>query len=285
MSQIRVGISGWRYAPWRGTFYPKGLAQKRELEYASQHLSTIEINGSFYALQTPKSYQAWHDATPEDFVFSVKGGRFITHTRRLKDVADPLANFFASGLLKLGAKLGPILWQLPPSFRYDAERIAHFLELLPHDTQAAAKLARRHDEHLKGETWTKTDAQRELRHAMEVRHDSFQQKEFVQLLRKHGVALVVADTAGRYPYFEDQTADFTYARLHGDEELYASGYTDKALQNWTKKFRTWCQGKSKRDAFVYFDNDVKVHAPYDAMSLAYRLKVGPKPEARDPAQK
>lgn len=281
MTQIRIGISGWRYAPWRGSFYPKGLAQKRELEYASQHLSTIEINGSFYALQSPKSYQEWHDATPEDFVFSVKGGRFITHTRRLKEVEGPLANFFASGILKLGAKLGPILWQLPPSFRYDAERIAAFLELLPHDTKAAAQLATHHDDHLKREAWTKTDAKRELRHAMEVRHPSFQQKEFVQLLRQHGVALVVADSAGKYPYFEDLTADFVYVRLHGAEELYASGYTDEALHTWAKKLRAWSKGKTKRDAFIYFDNDVKVHAPYDAMTLAHLLKVAKEPAERE----
>ena len=291
MCETRVGISGWRYGPWRGTFYPKGLAQRRELEFASRQLNTIEINGSFYSLQRPKNYQEWHAQTPDDFVFSVKGGRFITHMRKLKDVEQPLANFFASGVLCLGEKLGPILWQFPPQFGLNVERFATFFELLPRDTEAAAALAKGHDARLKGRSWTKAGAKRPIRHAVEIRHPSFQTREFVDLLRRHGVALVFADTAGRWPYFEDVTGDFVYARLHGDEELYVSGYDDSALDWWAARFAAWRAGseppdarrvgagqakKAKpRDVFVYFDNDVKVRAPFDAMGLARRLGIRP----------
>lgn len=185
---IRIGISGWRYAPWRGVFYPDGLAQRRELEYASARFGSIELNGSFYSLQTPASYQAWHDATPDGFVFAVKGPRYLTHMLRLRGVETPLANFLASGVLRLGAKLGPMLWQLPAHFRFDAVR--------------------------------------PLRHALEPRHESFGSRESLALLRKHGIALVVADSAG--------------------------------------KFRRWAR---RGDVFYYFDNDAKVHAPFDAIAL------------------
>jgi uncharacterized protein YecE (DUF72 family) len=268
MSDIRIGISGWTYEPWRGTFYPKDLAQKKELWYASRQLNSIEINGSFYSLQTPSSYRKWHDETPDDFVFSIKGGRFITHIRRLRNVGPALANFFASGVLALNEKLGPILWQLPPNMKFDAPLLQSFFDLLPRDTKEAAALARRHDDRLKGRAFLKPDGKRPVRHAMEVRHESFKDPAFVRLLRANHVALVVADTAGKWPYMEDVTADFVYCRLHGDEELYVSGYTDEALDRWAEKFRGW---RRKRDVFVYFDNDVKVRAPFDAMSLSARL--------------
>lgn len=291
-SDIRIGISGWTYPPWRGgTFYPKGWPQKRELEYASRQVNSIEINGSFYSLQRPESYQAWYNATPEGFLFSVKGGRFITHFKRLKDVETPLANFFASGVLRLREKLGPILWQLPPRFLYDPVKLEVFFRLLPRTTSAAAALARKHDSRLDGRAWTKADQVRPLRHALEVRHVSFMVEGFVDLLRKHNIALVVADTAGRWPFMEDATSDFVYVRLHGDEELYVSGYSDAALQGWERKIRAWARGgatpsnarltaprpsrrESPRDIFVYFDNDAKVRAPFDAVSLAHRLGLG-----------
>jgi uncharacterized protein YecE (DUF72 family) len=293
MPELRIGISGWNYPPWRGTFYPKGLAQKRELEFASRQVNSIEINGTFYSLQTPKSYQAWHDATPENFCFAVKGSRFITHLKRLSDIEGALANFFASGLLLLRQKFGPILWQLPPSFRYDRTRLEAFFELLPRNTRQAAALARRHGPQVKGRAWLQPGANRPIRHALEVRHASFVSAEFVQLLRKHRIGLVVADTAGKWPFMEDVTADFVYVRLHGDSELYVSGYTPEALDIWAQKIDAWSQGKTpaaaclsappgpKRrcDVFVYFDNDVKVRAPFDAMSLAHRLGLGPAPSA------
>jgi uncharacterized protein YecE (DUF72 family) len=289
MATFRVGISGWTYPPWRGVFYPEKWPQKRELEYASRKVNSIEINGTFYSLQRPESFKAWREATPEDFVFSVKGGRFITHIRRLKDVQGPLANFFASGILRLKEKLGPILWQLPPTFRYDRERVEGFFRQLPKDARAAAALARRHEPRLEGRAWTRAEGgRRPLRHAMEVRHASFENEEFIALLRQYNIGLVVADTAGKWPFMEDVTSDFVYVRLHGDEKLYVSGYTDAALNSWSRKMRSWAKGgtpraaklagprraakKGARDVFVYFDNDVKVHAPFDAMKLAHLLQ-------------
>lgn len=289
-AETRIGISGWTYPPWRGVLYPKGLAQKRELEYASRKLNSIEINGTFYSLQRPESFRTWRETVPEDFLFAVKGGRYITHMKKLNEVATPLANFFASGVLRLGEKLGPILWQFPPNFGWTdvaRERFERFFDLLPRTQADAAALARQHDERTKGRSWTETAAPRaRVRHAVEVRHDSFLDPGFVALLRKHGVALVFADTAGNWPYAEDVTADFIYARLHGAEQLYASGYTDEQLRWWAARLRAWQAGeeppdakrvsekpapgppKNGRDVFVYFDNDAKVKAPFDAMRLA-----------------
>ncbi|HYP85547.1 DUF72 domain-containing protein [Variovorax sp.] len=286
---IHIGISGWRYPPWRGRFYPSGMPQREELAFASRMLPTIELNGSFYSLQRPTAYEQWRDQTPDDFVFAVKGSRYITHMLRLDDVRVPLANFFASGVLALGAKLGPVLWQLPPQLRYEPDRIERFLKLLPRTGRAAAALARRHDERVDGRRWLKAPASLAIRHAMEVRHDSFVDPAFIAQLRRHGVALVVADTAGRWPLIEDITADFVYVRLHGDKKLYASGYGEAALDRWAARIRAWRLGRQVRDAhlaspdakvgrgrrqvFCYFDNDMKVYAPFDAASLADRLGV------------
>jgi uncharacterized protein YecE (DUF72 family) len=282
----RIGMSGWTYAPWRGGFFPKGLRQKDELAFASRQVNSIEINGTFYSLQRPESFGSWYAQTPAGFVFSVKCPRFITHVRRLKEVEAPLANFFASGVLRLADKLGPFLWQLPPSLPYEPERLEAFFRLLPRTTVAAARLARRHDDHLRHGAWLKPGPERPLRHALEVRHPSFKTPEFIALLRRHHIGLVVADTANRWPAIEDVTADFVYVRLHGQSELYVSGYTDEALDRWAAKVRAWMGGRSlpgphriagpapkaaQRDVFVYFDNDVKTRAPFDAISLASRL--------------
>lgn len=287
---IRTGISGWRYAPWRSVFYPKGLPQRRELEHASRRLTSIEINGSFYALQKPDSYRSWAAETPDDFVFSVKGPRFVTHMKKLADVRVPVANFFASGVLALGPKLGPVLWQLPPNLGFHPDRLAEFFALLPRSTSDAARLATEHDERLDGRAWTTTDADRPLRHVLEVRHASFEDPAFVALLREHDIGLVVADAAGRWPVIEDVTSDLVYVRLHGETELYASGYDDDALDRWAGKVRAWAAGGepagartlagpapvvAERDVFVYFDSDLKVRAPYDSMALAARLGIGP----------
>ena len=280
VARVRVGTSGWRYPPWRGTFYPEGLVQRRELEHLSRRVDSIEINGSFYALQRPESYRAWAAETPDDFMFAVKGGRFITHLKQLRDVEQPLANFLASGVLALGPKLGPILWQLPPRLRFDAERVRAFLELLPHSTTGAAALAARHDERLDGRALTEADAERPLRHAIEVRHESFRNPAFARLLREHGVALVLADSAGTWPVFDEVTegplagpsigtAGFAYVRLHGQDELYAGGYTPDALDAWALRARAWRE--TGLDVWVYFDNDAKVHAPFDAIALAERV--------------
>jgi uncharacterized protein YecE (DUF72 family) len=283
---LHIGISGWTYAGWRGVFYPKGLAHRLELQFASRAFNSIEINGSFYSLQHPSSYQRWYEETPAGFIFSVKGPRFITHMKKLRDVRAPLANFFASGVLRLREKLGPILWQFPPNFGWNPERFTEFFKLLPRDTRAASKLAKGHDDKVKGRAWVKTDATRPIRHCVEIRHPTFMVPEFFALLRRHKIAFVVADTAGKWPYAEDITADFVYCRLHGAEQLYVSGYSDKELDWWTNRIEHWLEGKQprgatlvserkaavgRRDVYVYFDNDAKVHAPFNAKTLAKKL--------------
>lgn len=284
---VRIGISGWTYPPWRGVFYPKKLSQKRELEYAASIFRTIEINGTFYSLQRPSSYESWADRTPQDFMFSVKAPRYITHMRRLRDVETALANFFASGVLKLGAKLGPILWQLPPNFKYSHELIESFLELLPRNTRDAVELGKKHDRKVEGRSFLETDRTRPLRHALEIRHSSFVVPEFIALLRKHKVALVCADTV-EWPRLMDVTSDFIYCRLHGSKVLYSSGYSKAAIEEWAGRVTAWAKGgescdgdyasakkatrRAKRDVFVYFDNDVKVRAPRDAKRLQARME-------------
>jgi uncharacterized protein YecE (DUF72 family) len=265
----RVGISGWVYPPWRGQFYPAGLAHRLELSYAASKLSSIEINGSFYALQRPTSYHRWAGQTPPGFLFSVKAARFITHLKKLRDVDAPLANFFASGVLALQDKLGPVLWQLPPMLGYDRDRLAGFFSRLPRSTGEAAYLARGHEERLAGRAWTGVLQDRPLRHALEIRHESYRTPAFVELLREHSIGLVVADTAGRWPQLYDVTADFVYVRLHGAQELYTSGYSDAELAVWAERIRAWTG--AGLDVFVYFDNDVKVRAPYDAQALHAQL--------------
>ena len=288
MGNVRIGISGWRYEPWRGVFYPKGLQQRRELEYATRQMNSIEINGTFYSLQRPASFKKWYEETPDDFVFAVKGSRYITHMKKLSDIRQPLANFFASGLLLLGKKLGPILWQFPPWWPYDRQRLSDFLRMLPRTSAKASELAQEHNLKKENWIWTEAIAKTKIRYAFEPRHPSFFATDFIELLRKHNAALVFADTAGKWPYYEDLTADFIYCRLHGAKELYASGYTDKELNRWAGRIKKWKTGKQPRDAiliskkghkvrnqrdvYVYFDNDIKVHAPFDAISLANKLQ-------------
>jgi uncharacterized protein YecE (DUF72 family) len=272
----RIGISGWTYLPWRGVFYPKDLprSSEAELSFASRQLDSIEINGSFYSLQRPESYEKWHRLTPENFIFSVKAPRYITHIRRLKEIEKPVANFMASGILRLREKLGPILWQFPPSMKYDGERFENFLALLPRDTEQASRIAKRHDPWMNGRSTMKTDRKRTVRHAIEVRHESFRTPEFVRQLKKHEVAFVCSHSSGAWPMFEEVSADFVYIRLHGDGALYSGGYGPRALREWSKRISAWTSpisggraGQKPRDAFVYFDNDVKVRAPFDAISL------------------
>ncbi len=265
---IRVGISGWRYEPWRGVFYPEGLAQRRELEYCGGHFSTVEINGSFYSLQRPEYYDAWYEETPPGFLFAVKGSRYITHMLRLTNIEKPLANFYASGILNLREKLGPFLWQFPEMFHFKPERLESFFRLLPRSSAAALRLARRRDARMKGRSRLAIDRDRPLRHAVEVRHPSFMCEQFLELLRRHHIGLVVADTAGRWPKMFDVTADFVYVRLHGDKVIYTSGYTSRALDEWAARIRAWHE---RADVYVYFDNDVKVRAPYDAQTLMRKL--------------
>jgi uncharacterized protein YecE (DUF72 family) len=285
VGSVRIGISGWTYPPWRGVFYPVDLPQKRELSYGSRVFRTIEINGTFYSLQTPKSFLRWREETPDDFVFSVKATQYIPHIRRLREVETPLANFFASGLLALGPKLGPILWQFPPNFTFKPELLESFFRLLPKTTEQAVDLASGHDAWQKGKAFLEPAAPGPVRHAMEARHASFACEEFIALLRKYGVALVCADTP-KWPRLMDVTADFVYCRLHGAEELYASGYDAEALDDWAKRLVPWASGDEvegehaspeaaprlpKRDVFVYFDNDLKVRSPEDAKGLTERV--------------
>lgn len=270
MAIARVGVSGWRYPGWRGVFYPKGVPQRSELEYASTNLTSIEINGTFYSLQSPSSFATWRSQTPDEFVFSLKGSRFITHMKRLIGGPDLLPNFLASGVLALGPKLGPILWQLPPNFAFDAERLGKFFAGLPRTTVEAAALAAKHDERLTDdESLTVTEHDMPMRHALEVRHPSFESPAALQLCRDHGVAMVIADTGGKWPAITELTADFVYARLHGPAELYASGYTPEGLDMWAARLFDWLD--SGRDVYMYFDNDLKAFAPRDAMGMIERI--------------
>ncbi|WP_246641935.1 DUF72 domain-containing protein [Paraburkholderia edwinii] len=290
---LHIGISGWRYEGWRGTFYPKGLRQADELQFASRAVQTIEINGTHYSLQSLNSYRKWYDETPDGFVFSVKGARYLTHMLRFRDEAAHagLANFFAQGLLALNDKFGPILWQFPPSFRFDAERLERFLTMLPRDTEGALEIARRHDKRVR-EPYLAIDRPRRLRHAIEIRHPSFLDPAFVALLRKHGVALVVSDSTEDWPHVDDLTADFVYVRLHGTSARYSGSYDDAALDTWALRIAAWVHGdqptdakliapdkpprkRSARDVFCYFDNDTKTEAPFDAQRLMGRLAVEP----------
>jgi uncharacterized protein YecE (DUF72 family) len=284
---VFIGVSGWRYAGWRGVFYPQGLAQSRELAFASRQLDTIEINGSHYSLQSIASYRAWYAATPEHFVFSVKGPRYLTHMLRFRDEAarPAIANFFASGVLALEEKLGPFLWQFPPNFAFEPTRLARFIALLPRSIDEAIALAATHDARVKT-PWFEPVRRGLLRHAIEIRHASFCTEAFVRILREHDIALVVSDSVAPWPYVEDVTADFVYIRLHGTQTLYSGAYADPAIAHWAERITAWSEGgeredavrivpvppaRMRRDVFCYFDNDQKVEAPFDAARLKARL--------------
>jgi len=291
---VRVGISGWRYGGWRGVFYPEGLRQASELHFASRAVSTIEINGTHYRLQSPKSFGAWYDETPPSFVFSVKGSRYLTHILRFRDEAAQaaMANFFAQGVFLLREKLGPILWQFPPTFKFEAGRFEAILAMLPKDGSSALELAERHDRHVK-QPYVAIDRNRPMRHAIEIRHDSFRDATFIKLLRKYHCGLVVSDATANWPCVQDLTSDFVYLRLHGTQTKYAGEYTDASLDRWAARIRQWAAGnqpadarliapdlaprrRSRRDVFCYFDNDTKSQAPFDARRLAQRLDGGGK---------
>lgn len=289
-AQVHIGISGWRYVPWRGDFYPEGLRQKDELHFASRAVNSIEINGTFYALQRPERFAGWAAETPPGFVFSVKAPRFITHVKRLREIDEPLANFYASGPLSLGSKLGPTLWQFPPNMRFDKGLFDAFLARLPHTGKQAKALAAQCAERMQRAGYLEGADRQVVRHAVEVRHESFLDPAFVALLRKYRVALVVADTAKKWPHVEDLTSDFVYMRLHGDVALYSSGYSEAALRGWQKRIQAWKRGAqpgdarlidaasaapkaAHRDVYCYFDNDIKMRAPYDARRLLELLKL------------
>jgi uncharacterized protein YecE (DUF72 family) len=269
-----VGTSGWLYPRWRGDFYPKGLPHKRELAYLASRLPTVEVNGTFYSLTRPEACEAWRAAVPPAFVFAIKGSRYITHMLKLRNFEPPLANFFASGILRLGAQLGPLLWQLPPQLPFDRERARRFLGELPRDLRAAERWARRHDQRTMGRAALRAPdgGDGPLRHALEIRHASWLSDQALALLREQDVALVAADTAGRHPLCFERTAGFAYVRLHGSTTLYASRYQDHELAAWADRIAGWsAQG---HDVYAYFDNDARGHAPHDAVRLqeAVRLR-------------
>lgn len=291
---IRIGVSGWTYPPWRGQFYPKGLPQRRELEFVARQFNAIEINGTFYGMQVPQSFMAWAAATPPGFVFALKGPRFLTHMLKLTRIETPLANFFASGLLALGDKLGPILWQFPERFVFDPDRLIPFFEMLPRTLSEAAALGARHDHRLRAPAWLEIEHNRSLRHAIEIRHAGFKERRFIELLRQYDIGLVCADTVD-WPLLMDITAGFVYCRLHGSTELYRSRYSDDELDRWANRIRAWSTGrpmtdgnfvlpplrdKRPRDVYVFFDNTDKLEAPGNARGLMQRLGVVPAGQAR-----
>jgi len=261
-TRIRIGIGGWTFEPWRGVFYPADLTQKRELEYASRKLTSIEINGTFYGSQKPESFAKWHDETPDDFVFALKGPRFATNRRVLAEAGSSIERFFGSGVLELKDKLGPINWQFAPTKKFDAADFEGFLKLLP-----------------------KTIEGRAIRHAVEVRHDSFRTPDFVALAREYGAAIVVAGDS-EYPQIADVTAPFVYARIMGTAEAQKLGYTSKALDAWVQRAQDWAKGgapgdldsvapgkpqKAGRDVFLYVISGFKERNPAAAMAMIERL--------------
>ena len=260
--QVRVGIGGWTFEPWRGVFYPDGLAQKRELEYASSKLSSIEINGTYYGSQKPESFAKWHDETPDDFVFALKGPRFATNRRVLAEAGSSIEKFLTSGITELKGKLGPINWQFMGTKKFDPTDFEGFLKLLP-----------------------KSHDGRQLRHAVEVRHDSFKAKDFIALAKEYGVAVILGADSD-YPLIPDVTAPFVYARIMGTQEGEKLGYSKKALDLWAKRAAEWAAGdapkdldyvtppkpaKAPRDVFLYVISGHKVLNPAAAMAIAQRL--------------
>jgi uncharacterized protein YecE (DUF72 family) len=272
IGRVLVGTSGWQYASWRGDFYPRGLPQTRQLAYLATQLPTVEVNGTFYSLTRPSACDGWRAQVPDDFVFAIKGSRYITHMLKLRRFEPALANFFASGILRLGSTLGPILWQLPPQLPFDRDRARGFFAALPRDVAGAERWARRHDARTTGRATltARGGARAPLRHAVEVRHTSWLDDEALALMREFDVALVAADTAGRHPLSTERTARFAYVRLHGASELYASRYGPSELRPWATRIAGWARGGS--DVYVYFDNDARGHAPHDALRLRRMLE-------------
>jgi uncharacterized protein YecE (DUF72 family) len=262
-SRIHVGVGGWVFEPWRDNFYPKGLSQKRELEYAASKLTSIEINGTYYGSQRPESFARWREETPDGFVFALKGNRFVTNRRVLAEAGPSIEKFFAQGLTELKEKLGPINWQFAPTKKFDPADVEAFLKLLPQSHEGSP-----------------------LRHALEVRHDSFANAEFVDLARAHGAAIIYTDKT-EFPAIADLTAGFVYARLQRAEETLKDGYAPKALDAWAARAKTWAAGGApddlpcagaaektppyQRDVFVYFINGFKPKAPHAAMAMIGRI--------------
>ncbi len=269
---MRIGVSGWQYPTWRGSYYPPGLERRQELQYVTERMTVVEVNATFYRLQKPDTFRLWRTCAAASAVLAVKGSRYITHLKRLRGVEVPLANFFASGVLELGPRLGPFLWQLPPTHEFDQAVLEDFLELLPRTGAAAGVLAGRADRVPSASLPGPSEAPRSLRHALEARHPSFGSAPARALLTRHEVALVASDSAHRFPTFLVPTAPFVYVRLHGARRLYASGYTAAELAVWERRVGRW--SADGRDVYVCFDNDAEGRAPFDAEALMDRLGLG-----------
>ncbi|QDZ11747.1 DUF72 domain-containing protein [Devosia ginsengisoli] len=258
---IRTGTAGWVFAPWRGTFFPDGLVQKKELAYASSRLGSIEINATFRANQKPDSFTKWAGEARDGFVFSIKGPQLVTHIKRLKNCEQELANFFASGPLALGAKLGPFIWQLPPHVGYNRDVLGAFLKLLPRTSADYVALASKADARLKSTPFLTTDGVGPIRHAIEMRNASFDVPEVNALLAEHNVARVIADTAENPS--RELTADFAYCRLQGP--IAGDGYQKADIADWASTVKTWAN--AGKDVFAYFVHEDKLHAPANAIAL------------------
>lgn len=269
MHQLRIGTSGWNYPSWRGDFYPAKLSAGKQLSFLGQALNTVEINGSFYSLKSPRIFGGWRDQVPDDFVFAVKGSRFITHMKRLNDIESALANFFASGPTVLEHKLGPMLWQLPDSMHFDSDLVADFFRLLPRDTRQAEQLAGQCDRKIIKSPDLSGIKKIKIRHAVEARHESFDSGDFYKLADRSGIAVVCSDSAGKWPQLRHWQHGWAYLRLHGPRRLYAGSYQDHDdLSQWQQLISDLSED---RDVYVYFDNDADGYAPHDALALRQAL--------------
>lgn len=274
MGKPYIGVSGWTFPGWRGKFYPKGLKQKDELAFASEKLTSIEINGTFHSLQRPSSFKSWYQQAPSDFVFSVKGGQYVTHIRRLKDIVGPLTFFFGSGIFELKEKLGPILWQFPPNMILKDDRFERFVKMLPKTIGEARHFAAAQKDRLRYPEQIEEGYDAPLRYAFELRHKSFFNKDFYGLLREHQIALVHAHDSEKAPLTDTLTTDFAYLRMHGEGKAFKKGYTKPLLAPLIKEIKDWLHSKSKaapRKVFVYFNSDAKVYAPASALTLIGNL--------------
>lgn len=288
--QFRAGLSGWSYSNWKGKFYPSGLATKDQLAYCARTFPTLELNSTFYRLARPSTYEKWEAAAPKGFQFAVKGWRMVTQYKRLKDVAEPIAQFLGSGPIGLGKKLGPILWQLPPSLTFDEDVLRAFFELLPKTLGEAQTFVENHapenvsnaaldaaSDVAAGAATSRRvpqvaaeDATQPIRYSMEPRNATFFDPAAAALMKEYGVAMVVADSAGRHPQFNEVTTDFTYVRLHGSPRIYYSNYSPEVLEDWAERIKVWLQKGIK--TYIYFDNTALGYAPKNALSLEEMLR-------------
>lgn len=297
-SFARIGTSGWAYNAWKNNFFPDKLPARAYLSFTSRVFNSIEIDATFYRMQTPERYQSWYDATPEGFLFAIKGSRYITHMLRLKNCASALGNFFASGVLALQEKTGPFLWQFPAHMKLDMKRFEAFAKLLPRDFNAARELARGHNSKLPQKAYLKVKENYPMVHAFELRSDTFFNRDFLAMLRAYNIATVMVSSPKDWPLFTDVTANFLYIRMHGEKRLYAGSYGEAALKEWKHRISFWQKGrtppdmehylpadphKNMRPFFMYFDNTGKSEAPHDALRFMKMVGAKWEPPAKQEA--